>query len=57
MIISKLTEETRDEILSKAKRCTEATLAAFGIDGYPLKGSGCLVYLEQAGYKLTPLVN
>ena len=39
-----------NEIINKSTRCTQATLAAFGVDGYPLQGSGCLGYLTDAGY-------
>lgn len=39
-------------IVSKATRCTEATLMAFGINGIvPQRGSGCLEYLRSHGYK------
>ncbi len=42
---------------SESRRCTEATLRAFGITGIPLTGSGCLSYLTAAGYTLTEVTN
>lgn len=48
-----LTEELAKEIIQKSVRCTQATLRAFGIEGIPKTGSGCLEYLTNAGYKCT----
>ena len=40
-------------IVSKATRCTEATLMAFGINGIvPQRGSGCLQHLRDHGFNL-----
>lgn len=44
-------------IVSEARRCTEATLKAFGVNGIPQAGSGCLSYLTAAGYTVTEIAN
>lgn len=48
-----MTQASAQQIVSTARRCTEATLAAFGVKGIPLNGSGCLQHLTQAGFTLT----
>ncbi len=50
-----MTNELANNIISSSTRCTQATLRAFGIEGYPHYGSGCLEYLTQNGYKLQEL--
>ncbi len=48
-----MTQEKADKIISSSTRCTQATLRAFGIEGYPYYGSGCLEYLTSNGFTLT----
>lgn len=40
-------------IVQSSARCTEATLKAFGVEGIPTQGSGCLEFLTNAGFILT----
>jgi hypothetical protein len=47
-----MTQELANSIVSSSVRCTQATLRAFGIEGIPKLGSGCLEYLTRAGFKL-----
>ena len=47
-----MTQPEIDKVLGKSTRCTQATLLAFGIEGYPLTGSGVLSYLCSNGYTL-----
>ena len=42
-------------IVARSRRCTEATLLAFGIQAIPQFGSGCLEYLRANGRTLTQL--
>lgn len=50
-----MTKEQALKITNTSTRCTQATLRAFGIEGYPYYGSGCLEYLTKNGYKITPV--
>lgn len=52
-----MTQSDAATIVSEARRCTEATLKAFGITAIPQTGSGCLSYLTAAGYTLTEIQN
>lgn len=47
-----MTHTQANLIVQKSSRCTQATLAAFGLDAYPLKGSGCLSYLTENGFNV-----
>ena len=51
----KLTQEKADEIIKISSRCTQASLLAFGIDGWPQKTSGCLEFFSRHGYTLARL--
>lgn len=53
----KLTPEDSKEIINKASRCTEATLAAFGIQGIPKFGPGILDYFKNNGFRTDRLVS
>lgn len=46
-----LTKDDVETIVSNSSRCTQATLLAFGIKGYPFYGPGCLNYLRKDGYE------
>lgn len=50
-----MTELEALEIVNTTTRCTEATLKAFGISGYPLCDTGTLEFISRAGYQLTPI--
>jgi hypothetical protein len=47
-----MTQELANSIIANSTRCTQATLQAFGIEGYPLLGSGCLEFMTRRGFKL-----
>lgn len=47
-----LTKDDVTQIIRTSSRCTQATLRAFGIEGYPHYGPGCLNYLTRAGFRL-----
>lgn len=49
-IINPLTPEQAESIVNQSSRCTQATLRAFGIEGYPHYGTGTLQFLAGAGF-------
>lgn len=51
-----MTQDQATTIINSSTRCTEATLKAFGIAGYPTQGSGCLEFLTRAEYRLTSIL-
>lgn len=57
IVINNLTQQEANAIVSSARRCTEATLRAFGVITEHLAyfGSGTLQYLQEAGFKLTEI--
>ncbi len=50
-----MTPELAENIISSSTRCTQATLRAFGIEGYPFHRSGCLEYYTKNGFKITEI--
>lgn len=55
LLSTPLTKERAEEIIKASSRCTQATLLAFGIDGWPQYASGTLAFFRKAGFKLINL--
>lgn len=48
-----MTQQRADEIVNICTRCTQASLLAYEITGYPFYVSGCLEFFTRNGYILT----